>query len=83
MNFRKSRILMLTGFIIGILIMCIGISFESEKIIAGFLIIGTIIFISTFIQAYIFYTCPHCGYSLLNIRGSMPKHCPECGKILK
>ena len=26
--------------------------------------------------------CPHCGYSLMNVRGGIPKHCPKCGKEL-
>ena len=35
------------------------------------------------IQAFIFYTCPYCGYSLMNVRGEVPEHCPKCGKELK
>ena len=82
MNFRTSRYLMWLGFALGILIMAIGISFENEKVIGGFFITGTIVFFAALIQAFVFYTCPHCGYSLMNVRGEVPEHCPKCGKEL-
>ena len=82
MNFRISRKLMWIGFLAGILIMALGTSFEKEKIIGGFMIFGTVIFFVSLIQAFIFYICPHCGYSLMNVRGEIPKHCPKCGKEL-
>ncbi|MBR4893278.1 MAG: hypothetical protein IKZ35_04800 [Clostridia bacterium] len=82
MNFRKSRILMWIGFAIGILIMALGIGFENEKITGGFMAVGFIIFILALIQAFIYCICPYCGYSLMNVRGEIPKHCPECGKLL-
>ena len=83
MNFRKSRTLMWVGYVVGILIAAIGISFENEKIIGGFFAVGAVIFFSALIQAFIFYACPHCGYSLMNVRGPVPEHCPKCGKELK
>ena len=82
MNFRKSRILMWIGFAIGILIMALGIGFENEKVTVGFMAAGIIMFAIAVIQAFIFYVCPYCGYSLMNVRGEIPKHCPECGKLL-
>jgi len=79
MNFRKSRNLMWIGFAVGLLICSITIG--TEKPI--FMAIGMIIFMAALIQAFIFYTCPHCGYSLMNVRGEVPEHCPKCGKELK
>lgn len=83
MNFRKSRKLMWTGFAIGLLIMTVGLGHESENIIRISMITGAIIFFAAMIQAFIFYTCPHCGYSLMNVRGPVPEHCPKCGAELK
>jgi len=82
MNLRKSRNLMWILFAFGILIIALGTGFENGKVTLGFMIAGTVVFISGLIQAFIFYVCPHCGYSLMNIRGETPKHCPECGKTL-
>ena len=31
----------------------------------------------------IYYRCPHCSKSLMNIRGAMPEFCPYCGQRLK
>ena len=83
MNFRKSRKLMWIGFIVGVLIMAIGIGFENEKRVGCFMVFGAIVFFAALIQAFVFYTCPHCGNSLMNVRGGVPEHCPECGKELK
>ena len=83
MNFRKSRNLMWIGFAIGIIIMAIGTCFENEKVTGGFMAAGIIVFAIAAIQAFIFYVCPHCGYSLMNVRGAVPEHCPKCGKELK
>ncbi len=83
MNFRKSRILMWIGFAVGILIMTIGIGYENEKVIGGFMGVGAIVFFAALIQAFIFYNCPHCGHSLMNVRGEVPKYCPKCGEELK
>lgn len=83
MNFKKSRILMWIGFGIGIFIMVIGLSFENEKTISGFMIVGAVVFFTALIQAFIYYTCPHCGYSLMSVRGEIPEYCPKCGNELK
>ncbi len=83
MKFKKSRNLMWIGFAVGILIMAIGIGVENEKVAGAFLVVGTIIFIAALVQAFVFYLCPHCGYSLMNVRGGVPEHCPKCGKELK
>ena len=83
MNFRKSRNLMWIGFAVGILIMALGIGFENEKVTVGFMAAGIIVFAIAAIQAFIFYVCPNCGYSLMNVRGAVPEHCPRCGKDLK
>ena len=65
MNFRKSRTLMWIGFAVGILIMALGIGFENEKVTVGFMAAGIIVFAIAAIQAFIFYVCPYCGYSLM------------------
>ena len=83
MNYRKSRSLMWIGFSVGILIMAIGIGLENEEIIGGFMIAGAVVFFAALIQAFILYSCPHCGYSLMNVCGGTPEHCPQCGKELK
>lgn len=82
MNFKRSRDLMWTGFAVAILIMAIGTCFENEKVTLSFMIVGTIAFAISLIQAFIFYQCPHCKYSLMNVRGKIPNHCPKCGKAL-
>ena len=82
MNFRKSRTLMWVGLVIGIFIMALGIGIKNEYAINYFMIIGSVIFLVALIQAFVFYICPHCGYSLMNVRGEVPEHCPKCGKEL-
>lgn len=82
MNFRKSRILMWVGFAVGFFIMVLGIGIGNEKVISYFMAIGSVVFFVALIQAFVFYTCPHCGYSLMNVRGEIPEHCPKCGKEL-
>lgn len=51
--------------------------------IAGFLSIGlgVAIILLGLVQACIFYRCPYCKYSLLNVRG-LPNCCPCCGEDL-
>ena len=51
MNFRKSRNLMWIGFAVGILIMALGLGYENEKVIGGFMIVGAIVFFAALIQA--------------------------------
>ena len=79
MNFRRSRNLMWTGMILGLFLMSLTIANENPI----FIVSGSIIFIISIIQAFIFYTCPDCHYSLMNIRGPIPDFCPKCGKCLK
>ena len=83
MNFRNSRNLMWAGFVVGILIIALGSGHENEKVIGGFLIVGAIVFFGALVQAFLFYVCPYCGYSLMNVRGAVPEHCPKCGNSLK
>lgn len=83
MNFRKSRNLMWTGFAVGIFLIAFGYGHENENITLAFAIPGVIVAIAAVIQAFIFYICPYCGYSLMNVRGEVPEHCPKCGKSLK
>ncbi len=83
MNYRKSRNLMWIGFVVGILIMAFANSFANATLGGAFVLVGSIVFIAALIQAFIFYTCPHCGHSLMDVRGGIPKHCPKCGNELK
>lgn len=83
MNFRKSRNLMWVGFLVGILTIALGPELENKNIALGFMITGTVLFFASLVQAFIFYKCPHCGYSLMNVRGAVPEHCPKCGKEFK
>ena len=83
MKYKKSRELMWIGFGIGILIMILGTGFDDEGVTGGFVLTGTLIFFAALVQAFIFYVCPHCGYSLMNVRGKTPDYCPKCGEQLK
>ena len=83
MNFRNSRNLMWAGFVVGILIIALGSGHENEKVIGGFLIVGAVVFFGALVQAFLFYVCPYCEYSLMNVRGAVPEHCPKCGNSLK
>ena len=83
MDFKKSRYLMWTGFALGILITLVGTAFENENKVYAFMAVGGVVFFAALIQAFVFYTCPHCGNSLMNVRGDIPQHCPKCGKELK
>ncbi len=82
MDFKLSRNLMWIGFVIGIFIMVTGIGLGNEKLIGGFMIVGSILFFISLIQAVIFYRCPHCGNSLMDVRGGIPEYCHNCGKSL-
>ena len=82
MNFEKSRILMWIGCITGIFIMIIGFGLDNEKVTGIFMIAGMLVFFASLVQAFIFYVCPYCGYSLMNVRGEVPEYCPKCGKKL-
>ena len=82
MDFRTSRTLMWIGLLLAFLMMAIGTAAAHETITGGLMVVGTILFLLSFFQASLFYRCPHCGYSLMNVRGSIPGHCPKCGKAL-
>ena len=80
MNFKTSRTIMWVGFVIGILIALIGTSggdVVTNPWIFGF---GMVLFILSLLQAFIFYRCPRCSYSLMNVKGNIPKYCPKCGE---
>ena len=83
MNFYKSRRIMWIGFIIGIFTIALGPEFENTKITLVFMTVGSVLFFLSLVQAFVFYKCPYCGYSLMNVRGAVPEHCPKCGKELK
>lgn len=79
MNFKTSRTTMWVGIIIGIMVTLAGS--RGDEITNPWLFgIGMVIFILSLLQAFIFYRCPRCGYSLMNVKGSMPKYCPKCGE---
>ena len=71
-----------TGPITVSFIMALGIGFGDDKVIGYFMVVGSVVFFIALIQAFIFYSCPHCGYSLMNVRGEVPEYCPKCGKEL-
>lgn len=79
MNYRNSPALMWGLFIISMLVLAVGSS-RNEMI---YLLLGVLCIIGGILQAAIFYRCPHCYESLMRCRGSIPKHCPHCGKELK
>lgn len=79
MNYRKSRMWMWIIFLIGILVGGYGAANDVIWPMA----VGTIIVLAGLGQAFFFYCCPHCGESLMNVKGNIPKHCPSCGKKLK
>ena len=83
MNFKKSRTIMWVGFVTGILIELVGTS-GGDVVTNPWLFGGGMgIFILSLLQAFIFYRCPHCGYSLMNVKGNIPKYCPKCGEVIK
>lgn len=70
MNYKVSFDLLWVGLICG------GIAgFFSIKI-------GVTLIALAIVQAALFYRCPHCRYSLLNVRGIRPSYCPNCGEDL-
>ncbi len=82
MSFKKSRTVMWTGFCIGLVVMLAGCGGGNEVTSPWLFGGGMVIFILSLIQAFVFYRCPHCGYSLMNVKGNIPKYCPKCGKEL-
>jgi len=68
------------GFVIGIIIALLGCSGSDEVTNPWLFGIGMVIFIAALLQAFIYYRCPHCGYSLMNVKGSIPEYCPKCGE---
>lgn len=80
MNFKKSRTIMWVGFVIGIISMLMGTGSSDEITNPWIFGIGMLVFILSILQASIFYRCPHCNYSLMNVKGSVPKYCPKCGE---
>ena len=83
MDFKKSRMIMWVGFVIGILIALIGTSGGDVVTNHWIFGIGMVIFILSLLQAFVFYRCPNCGYSLMNVKGNIPKFCPKCGEEIK
>ena len=82
MDFKTSRTVMWIGFIAGILIALLGCNGGNEVTNPWLFGIGMVIFIASLLIGFIFYRCPHCGYSLMNVKGCIPKHCPKCGEII-
>lgn len=78
MNYKTSRTAMWIGYLLGLFIMALGIGAENEKLTFFSTVGGVVTVAVSLIQALIFYRCPECGYSLLNVRGKLPKFCPEC-----
>ena len=71
------------GFVVGIFIMTAGIGIGNENLIVGFMIVGSLLFFVSLIQAFVFYRCPNCGKSLIDVRGRVPEYCQNCGESLK
>lgn len=80
MNFKTSRTIMWSGFLTGIIVMLAGCNGGDEVTNPWMFGIGMVVFILSLLQAFIFYRCPHCGYSLMNVKGCIPKYCPKCGE---
>ena len=82
MNFKTSRTIMWTGILAGIIVMLAGNDINNDIVNPWLFGIGMAIFILSLLQAFVFYRCPDCGYSLMNVKGSIPKFCPKCGEEL-
>ena len=82
MNFKKSRTLMWAGLLVGIILAALGENFENKTVALCAMVVGMVIFFAALIQAFIFYRCPTCRYSLMNVKGDTPKYCPGCGEEL-
>ncbi len=83
MNFKVSRNLMWASFVIGIVLFAIAIGLDSQRIYKGLALAGIVVYLVGFIQAVIFYNCPRCGRSLMDVRGGIPPFCPKCGEPLR
>lgn len=70
MDYKISFFLFWIGFIGGFIV-----GFFSYYATVGIIALA-------FVQALIFYRCPHCKYLLLNVSGKIPAYCPECGEAL-
>lgn len=75
MSFRKSRMLMWIAFGAGLLLLAMAAGLSFGPLVAA----GAIVILAGMIQAAVFYRCPHCGASLLDVRGAIPEYCPRCG----
>ena len=78
MNYRLSRTLMWGIWFIVLMIFAMAWVY-SRKWLA---VVAVVIALGNIVQSWAFYRCPHCGYALMNVRGKMPEHCPECGEKL-
>lgn len=72
MGFRTSRTLMWIGFAVGFLLMIFGIGKQENAATLGLMLAGTGVVLVALIQAVIFYRCPLCGKSLMDVRGGVP-----------
>lgn len=69
-NYKTSLELLWIGAVIGAIV-----GFFSH-------LFGLGLIIASFVQACIFYRCPHCKYRLIDVRGMIPNCCPNCGENL-
>jgi hypothetical protein len=79
MDFKKSYRIVTLGPWIGLgIAFLFGIAFK----ILWLAYIGIIIMFASYIQAFFFLKCPHCGRSI-DPRGGLKNYCPHCGHTLE
>ncbi len=77
MDYQKSYLLFRIGLLLGLFVAAIGSAYSRWMWLAGLVIV-----LASFMQAALFYQCPHC-HQRLNLRTKKPHFCPECGGELK
>ena len=79
MDYRRARIYLFVFCIVGLIVTLLAAPRDSLLMAVtgyGIIIAGIIVY-------YIYYRCPYCRASWFNLRGPVPKHCPECGKEIE
>lgn len=72
--------LSLTFFLIGVILMVLGICTGTMVGLIILMVAGWIVLIGDIIFIVLFFRCPHCGEGLLKIRSN---YCPHCGNYLR
>lgn len=82
MNYRTAYWLSLFLWLAGFILLILGgISALSARV-QWPMYLGFLAIVAGIATDLLFYRCPHCGKSLISVRGSIPSFCPFCGRPL-